>query len=42
LIPVNLVEVIIGLAPDIEKSLPGKPNVTGWNDWPCSLVNTGS
>ena len=38
LIPFDPVEVIIGMPPYIEKSIPGKPSVNGLNDWPFLLV----
>lgn len=38
LIPIDPIEVIIGVPPYIEKSVPGKSSVTGFNDWPFFLV----
>ncbi len=38
LIPAESVEVIFGLPPYIEKSVPGKPSVDGFNDLPFLLV----
>jgi hypothetical protein len=38
LIPAEPIEVIIGAPPYIEKSVPGKPSVYGFNDLPFLLV----
>jgi hypothetical protein len=38
LIPAEPIEVIIGVPPYIEKSIPGKASVNGFNDWPVMLI----
>jgi hypothetical protein len=38
LIPTEQTELIFGLPPYIEKSVPNKPSVYGFNDWPFLLV----
>jgi hypothetical protein len=38
LIPAEPIEVIVGAPPYIEKSIPGKTPVNGFNDWPFLLV----
>jgi hypothetical protein len=38
LIPAEPIEVIVGVPPYIEKSVPGKSTVSGFNDWPFLLI----
>ena len=40
LIPAEPVELIFGLPPYIERKIPGKPDVSGFNDMPFLLVKT--